>query len=636
MLKRRSDASAKIAVMAAVTEVLNPSQLRPYASFAVLRYDGPDVSMGCTAAMVQLRRMAERQSRARTVEVLASGLPDGWVEQNVLAAEVSVAPARADLVVACDAIAVRVTKPASWAKADAPFNVVADELGYVVQRGRLVAIHCPPSQVDSLQRWLDGDPKPAFKRVRGALLQTAFLRGAARGLWLRGTHRRQATKADSKNLSGVSLGEALSPFEDASFALSSGRATAEGPAFTAIEGTVGTTPRKAWVWNQRAESFVRLVEVALETLEIVAGVIDNPPSDLPFPELAVELDSLTGVASAVDAYVPEPEEVRQIPGATEDLVEAAEVLRDVIIDVQGDVSGPNFTLTVGPAGDEVGRLRCRPRMDGDRATVDVGLAGTPSDAQATAEIRNALDDNDELLVVHYETGHVLARNGLSRVNTLHKSFKNWDFVDVSEFDFRREKPDEQGSQAIHDAIGVDGEDSLFSWVVRTFSDGYLTCDDGANEVADFVHLAPDDKLTLIHVKAAGKAESHRMATGAFELVAAQAEKNLRYLQVERLIPALQASPIKAAVWTDGDREADRTNMINALLERPEVAETQVIILQPHHHLDLHSELRGIALAGGQSRDLARLHLVETLLNSARAAAVGMGSELLVWGRKHSP
>ena len=68
---------------------------------------------------------------------------------------------------------------------------------------------------------LDGDPKPGFKRVRGALLQTAFLRGAARGLWLRGTHRRQATKADSKNLSGVSLGEALSPFEDASFALSS-------------------------------------------------------------------------------------------------------------------------------------------------------------------------------------------------------------------------------------------------------------------------------------------------------------------------------------------------------------------------------------------------------------------------------
>jgi hypothetical protein len=615
--------------MTPTAAILDPTQLRPYASFAILRYEGPDLSKACVAAMAQLRKMGERESNARAAAVLASGLPGGWVEENFgTTVESSQEPS---LTIDCDAIAVRVTRTASWATKEAPFSVVSDELSYVVQRGNLVAVHCPPGQVDALQRWLDGDPRPAFRRVRGAFLQVAFLRGEARGLWLRGTHRRQATKADAKNLTGMSLGNALSPFEDASFALTSGRATADGAAFSIIEGTVGTTPRKAWVWNARAESFRKLIEIALETLEIVADVIANPPTDVPFPELAVELDSLTGVAAAVDAYVSEPEEVAQLPGVGQDLIDDAELLRDVLIDVVGEPNNPNFTLVVGPDGVETGRLRCRPKMNGDHVSIDIGLDGTPTDSAMTAAIRDALGQG-ELLNIHYDTGHVVARSGLTKVNTMHQSFRNWRFVDVAGIDFRREKPAALTPQAVHDGIGVAGEDSLFSWIAREMTDGYLTCDDGSNEVADFVHLAPDGTLTFVHVKAAGKAAAHRVATGVFELVAAQAEKNLRFLVPERLVAALKSSPLHPAVWKDGKRQADRTAMIAALEARSPIAESRVVVLQPHHNQTMHSSLQALATSGGSSRDLSRFVLIETLLNSARAAAVGMGSDLFVWGR----
>jgi hypothetical protein len=41
-------------------------------------------------------------------------------------------------------------------------------------------------------------------------------------------------------------------------------------------------------------------------------------------------------------------------------------------------------------------------------------------------------------------------------------------------------------------------------VVDRYLDGWLICDDGAGEVADFVHLALNGDLTVIHVKAAGR------------------------------------------------------------------------------------------------------------------------------------
>ncbi len=225
----------------------------------MLIYTGPDINLACSAIAAQLRRVALKETAARSAVLLAEGLDESWLAGGLDATD--------DDILAIDAFAYRTTKVPSWAKRGSEFAVIVDELSVAVQRNDLVAVHCPRGQVDALQRWLDGDPRPAFRRVPGPILQEAFLQGEARGLWLRGTHRRQTTKADTKNLSGLSLGDALNPFEDSSFALTSGRSSVPNPQPTAaLIGIVGTTPRRAWVWNSRTDSFASFVAIAREAL----------------------------------------------------------------------------------------------------------------------------------------------------------------------------------------------------------------------------------------------------------------------------------------------------------------------------------------------------------------------------------
>lgn len=465
----------------------------------------------------------------------------------------------------------------------------------------------------------------------GPILQEAFLQGEARGLWLRGTHRRQTTKADTKNLSGLSLGDALNPFEDSSFALTSGRSSLPDPQPTAaLTGVVGTTPRRAWVWNSRTDSLATFVSVAREALGLVAHVMASPSNALPFPELAVEVDTLTGVRAAYDAYISEPEELAQLPDVSDDVIIRAEVLRDVLIDVMGDPTGPTFTLSVGRGGAEVARIRCRPTLVRDKVVVDVGFAQSPSDPAAAAPIRDALD-NGELVNVYYESGHVLARGSLTRVNHEHRPFRGWSFEDFTGFDVEREKPVGSTAQDTHDAIGSPGDDSLFGWLIGQFPAGHLTCDDGSNEVADFVHLADSGLLTLVHVKAPLASSRRRVAAGAYELVVSQAVKNLRYLNTDRLLAALSVPRIaRPATWRDAVRSNDRQDMIVALMQRSASAEAQVVIVQPHHTLSVHQALAAPASTGATNTDLLRFQLIETMLNSARGAAVGLGSDLIVW------
>ncbi len=612
--------------MSATTPTVNPADLRPYASFAVLEYTGPDPTAALKAISRQLRKMAVKQTQARTATVLAEGIPDNWLGSAI--------PPVDGETLGAYALVCQVTRTPSWAVKGSSYSSVDAELTLAFQRNDLVAVHCPRGQVDALQRWLDGSTKPAFRRVDGAVLQE-FLRGEARGLWLRGTHRRRATKADTKNLTGVSLANALDPFDDSSFALTSGRAAVD-PArgLTAIEGIVGTTPRKSWIWNSRTESLTDFVSIAREALQVIDSLRSLPASNLPFPELAVELNSFAGVSAAYDAYLSEPDELAQFPDVSQDTLDRADALRGVLIDVAGTAASAAFTLHVGDDGAEVGQLRVVPNFTGNRLKFDFRVSGTPGDPARTAEIRDLLDAGaNDLLNVYFESGHTLTKGTLATAHLAHHSFKGWQFVDFTGYDIGREKPPGAASQDIHDGIGVSGDDSLFGWLLARMRTGHLTCDDGANEVADFVHLDPSGVLTLVHIKASSRSPARRISAGVFEQVVSQASKNLSFLQQARLIGALGSPGVASpATWFNGSRVPDRSGLIAALRSRPSSADSRVVIIQPHHQEAVHSVLCALP-PGATSRDLLRLRLVETMLNSTRGSAVGSGSELEVWASR---
>ncbi|MBB2506311.1 hypothetical protein [Amycolatopsis echigonensis] len=111
-----------------------------------------------------------------------------------------------------------------------------------------------------------------------------------------------------------------------------------------------------------------------------------------------------------------------------------------------------------------------------------------------AAARRVLDavESSELLSVYYESGHVYSGGRICKRKSRVVPFQNWRFMDFQNTKVDQEKPfGLLSSTEIHHRIGADGDNSLFHWVSRHYNDGWLICDDGAGEIADFLHIGPD-------------------------------------------------------------------------------------------------------------------------------------------------
>jgi hypothetical protein len=316
-----------------------------------------------------------------------------------------------------------------------------------------------------------------------------------------------------------------------------------------------------------------------------------------------------------------------VPDTSDERLEAAELLEQATLDVIGEATSPHFQLQVGLNGAIAGTLHCAVSMARDSVRLRFGIVGAPSDQDTTRRIRDALDINDDLLSVFYQSGHSIQAGGIYGEQIRDVPFPRWRFEDFAGFVVTREKPAVEHSQ-VHQLVGEPADDSLFGWVVHNYGDGWLTCDDGAEEIADFVHLLPGVKLSLIHVKAA-KSDSvqRQVSASAYEVVAGQATKNIGFLRTDVLAARL-ATPAAAsrATWLDGVRQPNRAGMAAAVAAEGRV-ELEIVIVQPHVRKDRRDGLRSGVIADGA--DLLRLNRLETLLNAGRGAVTGVGAELVV-------
>ena len=120
--------------------------------------------------------------------------------------------------------------------------------------------------------------------VPRGLMSAAFLQGGeTRTLWLGGTHRRNALKADSKILSGLDLQYALDPFEDQSFFWSAARSRQ-----TKLAAVIGVSPSSSRVWTGKAASFPQFVSATAGVLALLEAA--KKPIDAPFRYLASPRD----------------------------------------------------------------------------------------------------------------------------------------------------------------------------------------------------------------------------------------------------------------------------------------------------------------------------------------------------------
>ncbi|GAA5174369.1 hypothetical protein GCM10023321_78040 [Pseudonocardia eucalypti] len=575
--------------------------LRPYASVLLLRCLGGDPATAF-GRLHEFLEAARRTSRVRvSVPVASAEFDSAEFDQVTMAVH-------------------RVEQRPGWLT-EAVYLDVSHELTIAARRGRFIALHAPGPVRDALRRWLDGPAGTTLRRVPAAALEGALLRGEAKSLWLRGTHPRRSTKVDSKAISGTDLRFALSPFDDATFAVASARSALGAEASgAALRGTVGTTPHRSLVWNRQTESMPEFLQCIGELITVVERALDRPAIPEPaFPVLAQRLPDLTGVGGAYDASRADLDERPDTAGPLDGL----------LLEVTGTPDSADFDLDVTGDGAEPVRLRGEVGIGAGRVRIRFGFRDEPADRGRGEEVLDALDQ----LTVYYASGHAISGGGVFRPRISRQAFPNWSWADFAGRDITREKPRVAHGRLdeIHLAIGADGDRSLFGWVVEQYGSGFLTCDDGAGEVADFVHVDHDGTLSLVHVKSsASRAPGRHISASAFQVVVAQAVKNVLFLEPEPLARQLRRPPVASpACWVDGRRVPDRAGLLRRLARRDARDRARVVIVQPSLSKRRYDRL--YAGNGRPSDEMLRLRRLENLLNSARPTVAGVGADLHVIG-----
>jgi hypothetical protein len=599
--------------------------VNPFLTITVLECvgDQPEAAFRTLAGF--LRRTAADRGRAEAVRIRAeitAAARDSLAEVGVLG-ELGFD----DLY----GIAREVRRPPDWADKSSGFLDVANQLTIAVRRRRLVAVCSGITSEARIARWIQRQAAP-FRYLPADVLTNTF-QGDGRMLWTKGMHRRRTTKPDSRTVGGLRVQDTLSTLEDSTFALTAVKVVYlpddEKAVLRDLLTVSADRSRLSWKRTSYFPMFLAATGEALDLLEKALVSEDEPQP--PFAELAVRETDLDRVRGAFDVMVADPDQVRGEPDADEDRIERAELLRTAVIDVRAVENSAAAEVDVGFGDAVAGTLLIKPVKADGVVSLDVRYRSDPSAEPIARQIRDAVADGD-VLSVYYESGHTFTGHQVFRQRLVTTPFPNFDFRDFTGFAINKEKPAVLGDQAIHDAIARNGDDSLFAWVVRAYGRGWLLCDDGAGEVADFLHLAADGTLTAIHVKAASSlTKSRRIAVTRFEQVVSQAEKNIRLLHTDTLLARIAVPRIgNPAAWHDGDR-VPAAEFAARLRLRTGTSRTRVVIVQPHLLKAAYDTARAAVEAGNANRDTCSLTLLDNLLHSTRRTVTALWDDLFVVG-----
>jgi hypothetical protein len=603
--------------------LIETSVIKPYGSFTILECPA-DHGEAAFALLATVAKRISRDVRVGTVAVVHTGLSGSDQYLN------SRQPGGRGVDQA-GGFVYRTMRPPSWAMPDSPYEDVAYELALVVRCRNLLALSGDGALRKSVARWLQRNPQQLLSIVDPDILQGAFLSGEGKVLWLRGAHAPRTTKPDSKQLSGRHLQEALNPLDDNSFAMISAKAAmpTDGNRIE-LTGNVGTTPAKGTVWSRGTDSFAAFIRMVSEVLETVEQTLASGGGlARPFPILTVSTSDLSEVTGAYDIACALPESLPADPDVDPAALAAARLLERSVMIVHGHQTDAAFTIAAGLDGAIGGSILAQPSKKAGGVHFEFGPYGSATHPDSVRQVVEALRCSNDLFVVYYDSGHTISAGSIVSPSTRPEPYRAWDFRDFTGFDITREKPDGASVQEIHCAVGLPGDTSLFGWVAANYASGYLICDDGPGEVADFLHIAYDCTLTFIHVKAANTSSPARVvAVGAYEVVASQAVKNLTVLTTQKLRERVESPKVPSpACWVDGERVGDRTQFLDALEYVGPRDDKRVVIVQPHISKALYDRLKGSGGARQLTCDQRRLQLLETLLNASRSATIYVGGDM---------
>lgn len=457
---------------------------------------------------------------------------------------------------------------------------------------------------------------------------SAFIGPDAKTIWLNGVHARTQVKADSKTLTGSALEYALDPLGDQTYSLSAIRSqpAVAGLLKGARQAVVGVAPSASRVWLSRPADWSGFVA---QTEALLTHLVAPPAASPLYRFLSQAVTSGAGVKDAYAvAVLPSALLAEDAAASPEQRGEAYRWSFEAVFTVTGS-AGLDLDVRVEVGGADLGNVRLAVAIDAKgRVTVTPTWTLLASRLDADRSACSAFLSDPFQLKIYYDSGHAIADGQCFQVGWTDQLF-GWEFEDLKGYEIENEKPVVSQGEKLADKIGVGGDKSLFGFVQqKLFKTGWLACDDGSMELADFVHVDPvSHRITLIHVKGSSSEKDNRQVSVAdYEIVVSQGVKNIRHLDRDRLSAALERSKdkdIARAVWKDGVRQKNRKGMIAAIKALPLLAPRELLILQPrlteaeHKYCEAKDESNARAL---------RFKQLNALMLAARMSAMGTGAE----------
>lgn len=429
-------------------------------------------------------------------------------------------------------------------------NSIHDQLNHLVAyfaSDRFVLIYVSDSERKSeIHDALFDGGIAGWQPVDERILVTTYISGSAlKTLWLGGTHRNVTVRPNSKIISGPDLADAIDPFGDSTFVAGAVRST-----------KAGVSLKRSGLWFRPTKHWQDLSDLAKDVLNALIATQPNIASLSSSVHwgLATNVYSFSGVGPAYDVEWATSETMKGKYRALK--LEKLKALFDIELrtatTASKDVPIDLIEISTG--------LTCSLVLQPDFSSRQLVLAFAGAIPAQFSALATAITGDPELIRVYYDSGHTLANASLSLASVQDHPF-NLEFLDFAPgptYLVDTEKP--PGNPVPISNMCTTADLSLFKWV---FKEGltqlglsqpspgrcWLYCDDGSGEVADFIHIelplnpsisAP--KIALIHVKGANSCNAtRRISAGAYEVVIAQAIKNMRRLSSKSIIPDLTAS-----------------------------------------------------------------------------------------------
>lgn len=505
-----------------------------------------------------------------------------------------------------------------------------NHLVLVLQSGRLLAIHSTDDRVkDHLLR------KQAKLELGGVgvldrpALEEAFLSGEIETFWMgEGAGRRGQRGPRSKTTYGERLEDTIDAIGDQRHTLSGARAKAgEAVLGAGRDGVVGANLDHSSAWYARASDLTDFVQTVGRMLTAIRDVLKGGGGHERFVVFARYVDDLDAVEKAYDLSLTPP---GASPGgiATEEETDAYDWLQTRLVGITATGKRTARIAVAGDAG-ETATMTVKPER-GDRGSIVFRVARADGDASLAHRFIAAFDQLQPAL--YYESGHTVSSRGVVAEYFSDVPFGEWVFEGFDGTDIRIEKPGDQSRSAIREFGGTATDNSLFGWVIRSRTSGWLYCDDGPDELCDFVYFdETTSRLEIWHVKACKSGGQRKIAAVPYEQVCAQAMKNMPSLSLVRLTAELEARQRvgdAGPLWHDGVLTDDLSGMVAALRKPRPALRTSVNILQPHVTEDLLRKARS-GSSSGLHDEQQRLRRLDHLLLATDDSVSRLGAHLHV-------